>query len=121
MTDGYLKQVIWRQLRNDELRMLFRGGSISVSEGIKSLGETAVAQNFVENFPVLRFEDPLKPFELDDGPLITPVDRGAKRRLRCNFLDYVERLARVAHQDSREVHAGYILSGLSRRISLRRP
>ena len=57
MTDGYLKQVIWQQLRNDELRMLFRGGSISVADDIKELGDTVVAQAHLIMAEATAFDD----------------------------------------------------------------
>lgn len=42
--DGYLRQLVFIRAYNDALRTQFRGGTILVSETIKELGDTVVAQ-----------------------------------------------------------------------------
>jgi len=55
--DNYVKQIVWARHKNDELRTTFRGGTITVSETIRELGETVVAQSFAEMALNTRFSD----------------------------------------------------------------
>ena len=41
--DGYLLQLVAIRAHNDELRTRFRGGTVSVSDEVKELGQIVVA------------------------------------------------------------------------------
>jgi len=56
MTDGYLKQVTWARAKNDELRTRLNCAVI-VSDDIRELGDTVVAQALLMMAERTRFND----------------------------------------------------------------
>jgi hypothetical protein len=57
MADDYLRQAVWARAKNDELRTLLRGGSVSVADHIRALGATVVAQALLQMAEGTRFND----------------------------------------------------------------
>jgi len=55
--DGYLLQLVAIRSHNDELRTRFRGGTVSVSDEVKELGDIVVAHALVAMAEATAFDD----------------------------------------------------------------
>jgi len=55
--DGYLLQLVAIRAHNDELRTRFRGGTVSVSDEVKELGDIVVAHALLTMTEATDFND----------------------------------------------------------------
>jgi hypothetical protein len=55
--DGYLLQLVAIRAHNDELRTRFRGGTVSVSDEVKELGQIVVAHALLAMADAAEFDD----------------------------------------------------------------
>jgi hypothetical protein len=55
--DGYLVQLVAIRSLNDELRTRFRGGTVSVSDEVRELGDIIVAHALVAMAEATEFDD----------------------------------------------------------------
>src|SRR5271157_5925794 len=55
--DGYLVQLVAIRSHNDELRTRFRGGTVSVSDEVRELGDIVVAHALLTMAAATKFDD----------------------------------------------------------------